>query len=81
MNRLINEFNAMVSNGRMPIFEIGEDVHYLAATERGLEAGGAANVGFMPYGIYVAWDEDRSLDWHLEGLYSILEEDTDGHQE
>ena len=75
MENLIKEFNAMKN---LPMFEIEIDgefhVYYISATEKGLEAGGCSNIGFMPYGIIVEWEEDYSLDYHLEGLYELCYE-------
>ena len=75
MKALIEEFNNMKLD---PIFEIEIDgeyyIYYIQATERGLEAGGCSNIGFMPYGIIVEWEEDYSLDYHLEGLYELCYE-------
>ena len=73
MEKLINEFNSMDS---MPIFEINiEDafyVYYVEATEKGLEAGGCSNTGFMAMGLeYIEWDNRFSLNEHLEELYEV----------
>ena len=75
---MIEQFNNSKS---MPIFEIevGDeewDVYYIQATEKGLELGGVANVGFHSYGLdIVEWDPDFGLDEHLQSLYEIAYED------
>ena len=68
---LIAEFN---ESPLQKIFEIetpdGEfHIYHIIASNKGLEAGGCANVGFMPYGVIVEWDDYFGLDGHLEGLY------------
>ena len=75
---LLEKFNAMY---KMPIFEIlnndGEyEVYYIQATKKGLELGGVTNVGFHSYELEtVEWNEDFSLDEHLEKLYEIAYND------
>ena len=69
------------NSGLMPIFEIETEdgefhVYYIQATIKGLELGGAANVGFHSYGLeIVEWDTDFGLDEHLQELYKIAYED------
>lgn len=70
---LIEEFNNMKA---MPIFEIEIDgnfhVYHINATLKGLELGGVSNSGFIPYNLEeIEWDNDLTLDNHLEGLYEI----------
>ena len=77
---LIQEFEEMEAQ---PIFEINladylgleEDeyvIYYLQANEEGIEAGGCSNCGFYPYtDLFVEWEEDESLECHLEGLYKL----------
>ncbi len=76
MKNLIEEFNNMKS---LPMFEIEVDgeyhIYYIEATSKGLEAGGVTNIGFSSYGLICDWEEDCSLDYHLEGLYEICLED------
>ena len=75
---MIEQFN---NSKLMPIFEIETEdgefhVYYIQATIKGLELGGAANIGFMSYGLdIVEWDPDFGLDEHLESLYEIAYED------
>jgi hypothetical protein len=73
---MIEEFNSMTL---MPMFEIEIDgefhIYYIQLTEKGLEAGGVSNAGFMPYGISVEWEDDCLLDYHLESLYELCYED------
>ena len=73
MENLIEEFNNMKS---MPMFEIEVDeeyyIYHIAATSKGLEAGGVTNTGFHSYGLICEWDEYYdNLDYYLEGLYEI----------
>ena len=69
------------NSGLIPCFEIetedgGFHVYYIQATIKGLELGGAANVGFLPYGLeIVEWDVNFGLDEHLQELYEIAYED------
>ena len=75
---MIEQFNNSKS---IPIFEIETDdgefhIYYIQATTKGLELGGVANVGFMPYGLeIVEWDVNFGLDEHLQELYEIAYED------
>ena len=73
---LIEEFENMKN---IPIFEIQIEeefyVYHIQVTKRGLEAGGCSNTGFMPCGIITEWEEDRSLEYHLEGLYESCYDD------
>ena len=77
-NLLVSQFN---NSKLMPIFEIETEdgefhVYYIQATIKGLELGGAANVGFLPYGLeIVEWDVNFGLDEHLQELYEIAYED------
>ena len=75
MKELIREFNDMKL---MPMFEIEIDGEYyiyaLEANSNGIEAGGTTNVGFTSYGLICEWEEDMSLDYHLEGIYDICYE-------
>ena len=75
---LIEEFKNM---SNIPVFEIQMEeefyIYYIQATERGLEAGGCSNTGFMPNGIITEWEENCSLDYHLEGLYESCCDDAD----
>ncbi len=70
MTELINEFNSM---DKQPIFEIEIDseyyIYYIQATNKGLEAGGCSNTGFSSYGLSIEWEDDYSLDYHLQELY------------
>jgi hypothetical protein len=73
MNTLLQEFNAM---SKIPIFEIMLDdgdylVFHIKADEKGIEAGGMTNSGFVSYSdqLKVEWDETMSLDSHLDALY------------
>ena len=76
MKELIKEFNNM---DNMKIFEIQVEeeyyVYYIQATDKGLEAGGCSNTGFMPSGLICEWEDGCSLDYHLEGLCEICNND------
>ena len=76
MIELIKEFDNMK---KMKLFEIEIDeefyIYYISATQKGLEAGGCSNTGFMPYGLIVDFEEDSTLDIHLEALYELCYED------
>ena len=78
INIMIEQFN---NSKLMPIFEIETEdgefhVYYISATEKGLELGGVANVGFHSYGLeIVEWDVNFGLDEHLQELYEIAYED------
>lgn len=77
---LIKEFEEMKAQ---PIFEINladyleleEDeyvIYYLQVNEEGIEAGGCSNCGFYPYAdLFVEWEDNKSLDYHLERLYEL----------
>ena len=75
---MIEQFNNMKC---MPIFEIETEdgefhVYYISASVKGLELGGVANIGFLPYGLdIVEWDVNFGLDEHLQELYEIAYED------
>jgi len=74
--RLIEEFENMKN---IPMFELQIEeefyIYHIRATKRGLVAGGCSNIGFIPYGINIAWDVNCSLDYHLEGLYELCYDD------
>ena len=76
MIELIKEFDNM---RQMKLFEIEIDeefyIYYISATQKGLEAGGCSNTGFMPYGLICEWEEDCDLDYHLQGLHELCYED------
>lgn len=63
-----------------PIIELDEefdyDYFYLNSTENGLEAGGCCNTGFMRVdsSLFLPWDHDRTLDWHINELVEICED-------
>ena len=79
-NELLKQFNDC---NLMKLFEIpvepneeGEseewEIFYINGTSEGLEAGGAANIGFLHIdkeALTVAWDDTFSLDEHLQELY------------
>lgn len=74
MKRLLKEFNEI---DLMPLFEIETgpnawEVFHIEASEEGLEAGGACNLGFLSISreeLFIEWDPCFSLDEHLETLY------------
>jgi len=76
VKQLIEEFKNM---NLSPMFEIEDakneyDIYYINCTDEGLEAGGCANIGFLHIdkdSLFVEWDEDFSLDEHLQELYSL----------
>ena len=75
--RLMNEFHKIKKD---PMFEIqlGDEfyVYNINATRKGLELGGVSNSGFHSHGLeIVEWEDDYSLDYHLEGLYEIAYND------
>ena len=70
----INEFNVMVSKGIIPIFEMevtnknGEDdyvIFNIVVDVHGVTALWEGDA------VFVEWDEDQNLDWHLDGLLSM----------
>lgn len=73
MNELLKQFKDMKN---LAIFEIEDNkgehhIFYINGTEKGLEAGGACNVGFLHIdkeALSVQWDDCFSLDEHLQEL-------------
>jgi len=78
MKTLIDE---LYNSNKMRLFEIelgnGEYyMYHIEAGNGGLYAGGMTNNGFIPYEqLFVAWDADFGLDWHIEYLYELCLED------
>jgi hypothetical protein len=70
----LEEFNAMVNKGIIPMFEMavtnkdGEDdyvIFDIVVDEKGVTALWEGDA------VFVEWDEDKNLDWHLNELCSI----------
>lgn len=81
MPTLHEQFEKMVrERNTSPIIELDEgfnyEYFYINSTEAGIEAGGCSNTGFMGLdsSLFLPWDADRSLDWHIMELIAICED-------